>query len=502
MPGLSNVQRAKRAFVVVLRFLATAYGLDVSVNRDSPDAAVTRAFRKVALRVHPDKGGSLVHSQELLEARDAWQQAITQQHDNQQQGRARATGSGQGRAKAKAKARGGGSARARTQHAMLPVQMPGPRQARAERRIRGVAVLLTYQGFPAAALSQWRDFKQWVEASTAAWGVKHWCATMETNQDGTSHMHAMLQFHKSVDCTIKRFIFRGCRPNDSVNDYLGQPFGHKNMQASINRGMFYVYADKIGTQREEDGTLCVAGDYKPAWERNCFTYAVQGKWPLSLWHAWKLTHDAYESYLFLCRDNVVARKRNLDAVREQQAEALEMLTLAANVKRVRSNPALYRRFPTVPAAAAWLLLFGEDRLRYPLLVVKGQSFTGKTEWAKSLFDEPLEVKIGNLSHFPEAMRTFDRTKHDGLVLDDVRDLRFLTEHQHALQGKYDARVEFASTPGGTCAYKKYLFAVPTVVTINYSTKNLDLLLTDDWLKNEGNRTILDFPDVLHSAAEQ
>ena len=89
MPGVSAVQRAKRAFVVVLRALATTYGLRVTVNRDSPDASITCAFRKVALRVHPDKGGSLVHSQELLEARDAWQQAITQeQHHHQQQGAA------------------------------------------------------------------------------------------------------------------------------------------------------------------------------------------------------------------------------------------------------------------------------------------------------------------------------------------------------------------------------------------------------------------------------
>ena len=45
--------------------------------------------------------------------------------------------------------------------------------------------------------------------------------------------------------------------------------------------------------------------------------------------------------------------------------------------------------------------------------------------------------------------------HDGLVLDDVRDLEFVTNNQHCLQGKYDAAVEFASTAGGTCAYQKY-----------------------------------------------
>ena len=87
-------------------------------------------------------------------------------------------------------------------------------------------------------------------------------------------------------------------------------------------------------------------------------------------------------------------------------------------------------------------------LRYPLLLVLGPSHTGKTEWAKSLFCKPLELKIGTLEHFPEKMREFDRNFHDGLVLDDVRDLKFLSDHQDKLQGKYDSRVEFASTPGG------------------------------------------------------
>jgi hypothetical protein len=98
------------------------------------------------------------------------------------------------------------------------------------------------------------------------------------------------------------------------------------------------------------------------------------------------------------------------------------------------------------------------------------------------------------------MRLFDRLRHDGIILDDVRDLAFLAEHQDKLQGKYDCRVELATTPGGTCAYRKYLFAVPIAVTVNHSTKNLQFLLTHDWLKNENNRLLLEFPKVLGSLA--
>ena len=59
----------------------------------------------------------------------------------------------------------------------------------------------------------------------------------------------------------------------------------------------------------------------------------------------------------------------------------------------------------------------------------GRSRKGKTEWACSLFKNPLLLRIGSLTHFPEQMRNFKRGFHDGVVLDDLRDLRFLTEHQ-------------------------------------------------------------------------
>ena len=69
-------------------------------------------------------------------------------------------------------------------------------------------------------------------------------------------------------------------------------------------------------------------------------------------------------------------------------------------------------------------------------------------------------------------------------------------HQDKLQGKYDSRVEFATTPGGTCAFRKYLFAIPIAVTVNYSTANLHYLDSHDWLGHEGNRVLVNFPEVL------
>ena len=281
-------------------------------------------------------------------------------------------------------------------------------------------------------------------------------------------MHLMLQFHKAVNCLTTRFTFEGKRPNASSHDLLGEGVCKKKLQQSIDRGMFYVWADKVGSVR-------VAANYEPCWTRAARTYPVLGKWPEALWKQRKLSTEQYEKYLYLSRDGVVARKRNLEAVREHEAAQEEAALIEANMRRVRANAAVYRPFPAVAAAQAWLAMFREDRLRYPVLVVLGASHTGKTEWVKSLFTNALELKVGSLEVFPQGMRRFQWGVHDGVVLDDVRDMVFLSEHQDKLQGKYDSLVEFATTPGGTCAYTKYLFAVPIAVTVNHSTRNLDYL---------------------------
>ena len=93
---------------------------------------------------------------------------------------------------------------------------------------------------------------------------------------------------------------------------------------------------------------------------------------------------------------------------------------------VRNNPALYRPF-------AWLQLFQRDALRYPVLLLLGQSVSGKTEFANSLFKKPLELKIGPLLHFPDKLRSFDRKMRDGIPMD------FGTAHMkcHGPKGQHD-----------------------------------------------------------------
>ena len=50
-------QCAKRAFVAVLLALARQYGLVAPLAREDSDDAANALWRKVARKVHPDKGG-------------------------------------------------------------------------------------------------------------------------------------------------------------------------------------------------------------------------------------------------------------------------------------------------------------------------------------------------------------------------------------------------------------------------------------------------------------
>ena len=73
--GVSGAMQARRVFVKMMIGLAALYGVLLNVTRDSPDNVVTQAHKKLVRKVHPDKGGSKEHAQQLQEARDAWQTA-------------------------------------------------------------------------------------------------------------------------------------------------------------------------------------------------------------------------------------------------------------------------------------------------------------------------------------------------------------------------------------------------------------------------------------------
>ena len=459
---MSPAQACKRALVTILLELARAYGLTLALNRDSPDAVVTSSYRRIMLKVHPDKpNGSQAGARRVNDAYDKWNKA----NKTSKNGRPKSEGT-----------------------------LSQAMRKKKEYRIQSAAVMFTYQGL--ASTASWDPLLEFVRTHIKPWGVKHWAATLESNEDGTLHAHLMIQFHRAADRGLGTFVFQGVRPNAATNDYTGESFWGKRPQQSCDRGFFYVLANKIGTQTMPDGRLCVDGDYQPCWAQAMKKYRVLGKWAQTLWQDRKLTHEQYEEYLFLCRDGVISRKRNLESVVEWEESKQRKAEIAERTERIRNNPDVYRPFPEglVPAAHTWLQGFQQDAVRYAILLVLGPSHSGKTEWAQSLFKNPLVLEVRSLTHFPEKMRSFNRRAHDAVILDDLDDLLFLEGSQDKLQGKYNKEVEFASTQGGTCAYWKDLYAVPFVATANGSTKNLDALdKRDMWLGKQKNRIVVNWP---------
>ena len=76
MPGCSPLTLAKRAFVKVLLSLAAAHSVSVGVNRDSEEKALLTAYRLVAKKVHPDKGGTKKEFTKLQAAKETWEKAL------------------------------------------------------------------------------------------------------------------------------------------------------------------------------------------------------------------------------------------------------------------------------------------------------------------------------------------------------------------------------------------------------------------------------------------
>ena len=238
---------AKRALVVVIRSLAVAYGVVVSCTRDSTDQQVLASFRKVVLRVHPDRGGNTADQQKLNDARANWESAK----------KAKATA---GRPKARKQS----SSNGQPDGIMLAFATDHGGADRSNFRVRSQAALLTYMGFK-AGLAQWERFCDFVRMSLKRWGVQHWCATLESTRKGKNHVHLMLQFRGSVNRTTAGFCFEGLRPNAQTTDLCGEGLCRKRLQVSINRGFFYVFADKEGTCRNSSGLPCVEGNYAPDW---------------------------------------------------------------------------------------------------------------------------------------------------------------------------------------------------------------------------------------------
>ena len=162
----SASQTAKRSLVRVCKALADAYNMRLEVTRDSTDEAVLKAVRRLNLKVHPDKGGLLAHSQKLNGAKDAWDTA--RREKNGQPGRPKGSSKNN-------------HAPEQWSSALPTIEEPLPDLGRVGLRVSSLGVLLTYCGV--SDLAQWNRFVSYVRAHQKKWKVKYWCAKLETSKE-------------------------------------------------------------------------------------------------------------------------------------------------------------------------------------------------------------------------------------------------------------------------------------------------------------------------------
>jgi hypothetical protein len=133
-----KLELAVRAFAVVLLALARRYEVLLQLNRESPTEQLVKSYRKLLLKVHPDKGVRKEDTQKLQAAKEEWEKA-------------RKTSSGKaGRPSAGAD---GGTLVCKERRKVL----------RKEYRVQASVVLLTYQG--CVDLAQWHRFVAFVWGS-------------------------------------------------------------------------------------------------------------------------------------------------------------------------------------------------------------------------------------------------------------------------------------------------------------------------------------------------
>ena len=73
---VSDVEKAKPAFIVVIRSLSVLYNCCFDISRDSADTAITKAYRALSRKVHPDKGGRAGDQTRLNSAHAVWVDAL------------------------------------------------------------------------------------------------------------------------------------------------------------------------------------------------------------------------------------------------------------------------------------------------------------------------------------------------------------------------------------------------------------------------------------------
>lgn len=461
---------ALAALLLALNSVAAAVGVPV-LPVDACTADARRRYRALLLLVHPDKTERPDAPALFQTIYDAWLTYV--------QSGARHDDAGAEDGDAPADADGGGNdeypAAAAEPRAEPRADPDSGAQAdaapRAAPRVRGSAFLLTYNGegwnsdaWLRTAGSRFRDFV--VNELDAT----QWTVTVERSTRSNTtryHLHCFIELRKAVDATARtlqaRWEHEGARPDIQPCHANG-----RSARAARDRGHFYVYAHKVGTEFVDANV----------WPWSIWThgsvanYSVQPRWCDDLLLGEKISRDVYLRYCSRCTVGFGGRQRNVREAETFQAGKSVQEAYAEAQAPLRRPPR------TIGMVVSWLQEFERPQERYPILVVSGPSQIGKSLYARALRPPCLNVVVGDSDVL--NLRQFKLGHHRSIHLENLNSVRFLLKWRSHLQGAPEI-MQLGESQTGCYAYDVFLWRTPIVATEDHSVPDADLLESDPWL---------------------
>ncbi|CAJ1441510.1 unnamed protein product [Effrenium voratum] len=244
-----------------------------------------------------------------------------------------------------------------------------------------------------------------------------------------------------------------------------------SVRDALNRGHFYVFADK-------QGTLEVATSGWVPWS----DYSVKGWWIDNLWTEHKLRHDVYLDYACKIRVGFSGRQRQVESVRAYECAAAFQQKQQEIAGRLELLKRPFRP-DVLEALRPWANQYAELKMRYKFLVLRGGSQTGKSTLAKSLGDafgwRPPYVQTVQSAPAPD-LKEFQREEHGYILFDNVNHMDFVLNERALFQSNNDIHT-LGSSRTGIYSYPVWLFQMPLVVTVDLSAEwnSSELWLADN-----------------------
>ncbi|AAU29404.1 rep protein [Corchorus yellow vein virus - [Hoa Binh]] len=282
----------------------------------------------------------------------------------------------------------------------------------------------------------------------------------EKHQDGSPHLHALVQFQKKYRCT-------NCRLFDLSNPNSSQQY-HCNIQTARSSSDAKSYIEK-------DGVFCEWGEFK-----------IDGR---SSRGGQQSANDAYAKAL-----NSGGKDEALTIIKELLPKdyVLQYHNLNANLERIFAPPTTVymppfqtTTFNNVPEALTdWVTTNVADSAARPFrpisIIIEGPSRTGKTLWARSL--GPHNYLCGHLDLSPKVYsnnawyNVIDDVdphflKHMKEFMGAQRDWQSNCKYGKPIQIKGGIPTIFLCNPGPQSSYKEFFEEEKNKAINDWAKKN-------------------------------